>query len=177
MTPEAFMQVLMSISQFKFLGAKAMLDPTLVLSLLSKFAGVVPVNTSDATSILFFKECTKLLNLWGPAFWGSAATGGLSASSYIDIASKLIAVGSGGVAYNYTGLATNAASFFQAKNAPDALLNVMSAFGSVLSDGDGFFSTPAAPSVSVTSFMGVVGAMTSMVNSINGASTLQLPWQ
>lgn len=29
---------------------------------------------SNATSILIFKECTKLLNLWGPTFWGSAAT-------------------------------------------------------------------------------------------------------
>jgi hypothetical protein len=166
MTPEAFLQVLMSISQFKTLGPKMMLDPTLVLSLLSKFAGVVPANTTDITSILFFKESTKLLGLW-PAFWGSKTATGLSSSAYMEVASKLIAAGTGGVAYNFTSLADVAAKFFEAKNEADSMLSVMSAFGSILSDGDGFFGTPSTPAVSVTSYMQFLGAATSMLQMVS----------
>lgn len=165
MTPEAFLQVLMSISQFKTLGAKTMLDPSLILSLLSKFAGVVPTNTTDATSILFFKESTKLLGLW-PNFWGSATSTGLSSSAYIDLASKLIAAGTGSMAFDPSSLAAVATQFGIPKNAADSMLNVMSAFGSILSDGDGFLNTPATPAVSVTSYMQFMGAATSMLQMV-----------
>ena len=54
MTPEAFLQVLMSISQFKALSVKTLLDPTMILSLLSKFSDVVTPVNSNSAAILFY---------------------------------------------------------------------------------------------------------------------------
>ena len=161
MTPEAFLQVLMSISQFKALSVKTLLDPTMILSLLSKFSDVVTPGNSNSTAILFYKQCDKILSLW-PSFWGTASTTGLSYSTYIDLATKLVSAS--GVAYNPTALQDMSASFFQPKNAADSLLNMMSAIGNILAEGDADFAWPSTPTVSVTSYMSLIGSFTSLLN-------------
>lgn len=160
-TPEAFLQVLMSISQFKALSTKTLLDPTMILSLLSKFSdAVAPSSSSNSTTVLFYKQCAKILTLW-PSFWGKASTTGLSYSTYIELATKLVSAS--GVAYNYTSLQDLSASFFQPKTAADSLLNMMSAIGNVLAEGDADFAWPSTPTVSVTSYMSLIGAFTSLL--------------
>jgi hypothetical protein len=165
-TPEAFLQVLMSINQFKMLGAKSLLDPTLMLSLVSKLSSVVTLNNNvNTTSVAFFKQCSSLLSLW-PNFWGTASTSGLSTSSYVDLVSSMVAFSSGGVANNPTTLLNSYSSLFSTAttNPADSLLNIMSAIGNVMSEGD--FSAPQATTVSVTSFMSVMGAYTSLLSLV-----------
>lgn len=168
MTPESFMQVLMGISQFKTLGAKTMLDPTMVLSLLNKFSLMVPANNTDVTTVLFYQQSVKLLGLFSPTFWGSTTTTGLSSSSYIDLASKMITAGTGGTAgaFDFTAAQNAMQQYVQAKSAADAMLNIMSAMGSILSDADGMPSSTS--SVSASSFVSAVAAMTSMFGVIGG---------
>lgn len=156
----------MSLNQFKMLSAKSLLDPTLMLSLASKLSSVVTVNNNiNTTSIDFFNQCSKLLALW-PNFWGKASTTGLSTSNYVDLVTSMVAFSSGGVASNPAALLNSYSSLFStaSTNPADSLLNVMSAIGSVMSEGD--FGAPQATTVSVTSFMSVMGAYTSLLTLV-----------
>lgn len=156
----------MSMNQFQMLSAKSLLDPTLMLSLASKLSSAVTVdNNINTTSIQFFNQCSKLLSLW-PNFWGQTSTGGLSTSNYVDLVSSMVAFSSGGEASNPTALLNSYSSSFAttATNPADSLLNVMSAIGSVMSEGD--FGAPQATTVSVTSFMSVMGAYTCLLTLV-----------
>lgn len=163
LTPEVFLQVLMSINQFKMMGAKTLLDPTMVLSMLSKFSGVVVQNGPNTTSTMFYKETTKLLSLW-PAFWGVKSSTGLFTSQYADVVGQFIPTG-GAIADSYASLQALSNAYASTSNPADAMFGIVSALGNIVSEGD--FTSASNAEVSVSTFVGLMSSYTSLLSMVS----------
>lgn len=150
----------MSIGQLKMMSAKTMLDPVMMLSLLSKLSGIVTMDGTNTTSIAFTKECSKLLTLW-PNFWGVSSSSGLYTSTQWAEAIQNFMPIQGGVADNFVALQKVYSQYATAKNPANSLLSIMNSIGNVVSEGD---SEPFdSESVSVESMMGLLGSYTSLL--------------